>query len=156
MSTRTCVGCYLNWTTKDHEGQYTKYHQSAQWIYSKPGGRMVSWRQETSSALVFVKWHLASNPRRGEYEWHPTLFNCQGDMGLRTTSCKESEMIKRNELQLCMEKYESFAMIFGETVQEMENRFNVILSEMRGLERTIHVLSWTRRYSVTWLLNVLI
>lgn len=50
--------------------------------------------------------------------------------------CKEFELIMRNKLQLCLEKYQSFAMIFGETVQKMENRFHAIVGEMTCLERT--------------------
>lgn len=49
--------------------------------------------------------------------------------------CKESDQITRDKLQICVEKYESFPMIPGEIVQQMEARFNEIVSELSALGR---------------------
>lgn len=44
--------------------------------------------------------------------------------------CKQSEQITHNKLQLCVYKYESFVMLPGKNVQQMESRFNALVSEL--------------------------
>lgn len=52
---------------------------------------------------------------------------------------KDSEQITRNKLQVCVEKYESFAMIDSESILQIKTSFNSIISELSALGRTYPV-----------------